>query len=102
MVWTGQDARRRLMSTATVRLPDFSLIVPVFNEEEAIGEVLREIRELVSRHAMDLELLVIDDGSSDGTGRLVSRVLADWPHARLLTLARNLGQAAALYYGMQQ
>ncbi|MBV9491492.1 MAG: glycosyltransferase family 2 protein, partial [Verrucomicrobia bacterium] len=89
------------MSAATLPIPDFSLIVPVFNEAEVIGEVLWELREFLSQRAMDLELLVIDDGSSDATGGVASRLLAQWPQARLLTLARNLGQAAALYYGMQ-
>jgi dolichol-phosphate mannosyltransferase len=90
------------MSTAVARVPEVSIIIPVFNEEEAIGEVLWELREFLSRHSEVHELLVVDDGSSDETSRIASRMLADWPQARLLSLARNLGQAAALYYGLQQ
>jgi dolichol-phosphate mannosyltransferase len=90
------------MNTTAARVPDVSIIIPVFNEEQVIGEVLWELKEFLSQHALAQELLVVDDGSSDGTGRLASRMLADWPHARLLRLARNVGQAAALYYGMHQ
>jgi glycosyltransferase involved in cell wall biosynthesis len=90
------------MSTAAGRVPDVSIIIPVFNEEEVIGEVLWELKEFLSEHPLAQELLVVDDGSSDGTSRIASRMLAGWPRARLLRLSRNLGQAAALYYGMQE
>jgi dolichol-phosphate mannosyltransferase len=90
------------MSAAAASAPEVSMIIPVFNEEEVIGEVLWELKEFLSRHPLAQELLVVDDGSSDGTGRVASQMLSSWPHARLLRLARNVGQAAALYYGMQQ
>lgn len=90
------------MSTAAARVPEVSIIIPVFNEEEVIGEVLWELKGFLSSHSLAEELLVVDDGSLDGTGRIASRMLAGWPHARLVRLAHNLGQAAALYYGMRQ
>lgn len=90
------------MSTAAARVPEVSIIIPVFNEEEVIGEVLWELKEFLSRHSLAEELLVVDDGSSDETVRIASRMLAGWANARLLRLARNVGQAAALYHGMQQ
>jgi dolichol-phosphate mannosyltransferase len=90
------------MSTATGRTPDLFIIIPVFNEEEVIGEVLWELKAFLSQHPLVQELLVVDDGSSDGTGRIAGQMLAGWPRARLLRLSPNLGQAAALYHGMQQ
>ncbi len=91
-----------MLSTAVAPAPRCSLVIPVYNEGEVIAEVLQEIREFLASHPLDEELLVVDDGSGDGTAQLVEDLLAGWPRARLLSLPRNLGQAAALYLGMQR
>jgi glycosyltransferase involved in cell wall biosynthesis len=78
------------------------LVIPVYDEEEVIAQVLGEIQEFLLSHPLNLELLLVDDGSRDGTARLASHLLADWPHARMVRLPHHVGQAAALYYGMQQ
>ncbi|HEY0790395.1 MAG TPA: glycosyltransferase family 2 protein [Chthoniobacterales bacterium] len=79
-----------------------SVVVPVFNEAVVIGSVLSELRQVLANHQLPTEVLVVDDGSTDGTDRVVAQVLAGWAGAHLLRLARNGGQAGALYHGIQR
>jgi dolichol-phosphate mannosyltransferase len=81
---------------------DCSVVVPVFNEAAVIGPVLTELKQVLMDHQLQAEVLVVDDGSSDETGRVVAQVLAGWSGGRLLRLTRNGGQAGALYFGIQQ
>jgi len=90
------------VSELAVQGPKYSLVIPVYNEEDVIAQVLGEIQEFLLHHPLNLELLLVDDGSCDGTARIASHLLTDWPHARLVRLPRNVGQAAALYHGMRQ
>jgi glycosyltransferase involved in cell wall biosynthesis len=73
-------------STATI-----SLIVPALNEEAVVGTVLEEIhRETASRFAR-FEIIAVNDGSSDATGRIMDDFAARRPHVRVLHNPRNLG-----------
>ncbi|MEE9226710.1 MAG: glycosyltransferase family 2 protein [Acidobacteriota bacterium] len=67
-----------------------SVVVPVFNEASTIAEVLRRIRET----PYDKEILVVDDGSTDGTAETLAGI-AD-PQLRILRHERNRGKGAAL------
>lgn len=69
-------------------------VIPAYNEEARIGAVL----QAVLGHPQIDEVLVIDDGSADGTSAAVRR----FPAARLITLAKNGGKTAALAYGFAQ
>lgn len=53
---------------------DLSIIMPCFNEAESIEKVLREWQELLEEEAIAYEIIVVNDGSSDGTGRLLDRI----------------------------
>ncbi|MBV9392344.1 MAG: glycosyltransferase family 2 protein [Verrucomicrobia bacterium] len=79
----------------------YSIIVPVFNEEEVIGRLLAELRKVLDHWRPSYELWVVDDGSSDRTGRIVKEFFTEWPEANLAQLSRNSGQAAALFHGMK-
>jgi dolichol-phosphate mannosyltransferase len=78
-----------------------SVVVPVFNEAAVIAPVLAELKQVLSDCHLQAEVLVVDDGSSDGTDRIVTQMLTGWSGARLFRLTRNGGQAGALYYGIQ-
>lgn len=69
----------------------FSIIIPVFNEEESIGFVLDEIRE----HHPEAEIIVIDDGSTDGTAGI-----ARGKNVRVVSHGQNLGQSHATWNGL--
>lgn len=75
-----------------VRLP-VSIAIAAYNEEKVIGRTLEALRG--SRYPNIREIIVVDDGSSDRTGDVVTEMVASEPHIRLLR-QRNAGKAAAL------
>ena len=80
----------------------YSIVIPVYNEEDVVGGLLDELSMFVSTWRSDYEILMIDDGSSDQTAEIIGRRFENWSQGRLVRLSRNCGQAAALYYGMKR
>jgi glycosyltransferase involved in cell wall biosynthesis len=74
-----------------------SVIVPVFNERATVAEVIRRIRAV--ELPFDVEVIVVDDGSSDGTDKVL-QALGD-STIRVIDHQVNLGKAAAIRTGMQ-
>jgi len=70
-----------------------SVLVPVYNEENTIAEVLRRVLALGD---VLKEVLVVDDGSSDHTAAIVGELQASEPRIRLHSLGRNTGKTAAI------
>ena len=79
------------------RYRTLSVIVPVFNERNTVAEVLRRIRAV--ELPMQLEVVVVDDGSTDGTDKVLS-VLQD-STVRVLTHRSNKGKGAAIRTGVE-
>ncbi|MQY69482.1 MAG: glycosyltransferase [Firmicutes bacterium] len=73
-----------------------SIIIPAYNEEGMIGRVLSEVNKVMKNSNWGYETMVIDDGSSDGTGRI-----AEKKGARLISHLRNRGYGAALKTGIR-
>jgi dolichol-phosphate mannosyltransferase len=86
----GPDRYRR------VRL---SLVLPAFNEEAGIRQAVQEADEALAALCDDYEVLVVDDGSSDGTAQAVQAESAVRPRVRLLAHGSNRGYGAALRTG---
>jgi dolichol-phosphate mannosyltransferase len=82
--------------------PYYSIVIPAYNEEDVVGELLDELRMFLGRWRSDYELLMIDDGSSDRTAEIIGNRFANWSQGQLVRLSRNCGQGAALYYGMKR
>jgi glycosyltransferase involved in cell wall biosynthesis len=82
------------------KAPDFSVVIPFFNEESNVGPVVRELRDVLENQSHRYEVVLVDDGSVDGTAKQLEQQVANWSAARILQLARNSGQAAALLAGM--
>ncbi|MFA7332491.1 MAG: glycosyltransferase family 2 protein [Candidatus Delongbacteria bacterium] len=80
--------------------PDFSLIIPLYNEEESVAALAAEVESALA--GLDWECLWVDDGSRDGTAGCVRRLATAQPRHRLLRLARNCGQSAALLAGLDE
>lgn len=62
------------------RKPDFSLVIPCYNEENAIANTAIRIAEEFRIHKVDLELILVDNGSKDHTGEAIDALITDgWP-----------------------
>jgi glycosyltransferase involved in cell wall biosynthesis len=82
--------------------PSFSVVVPFFNEYEGVGECCRELKILTEKMAPSAEIILIDDGSTDGTAQAMDEVAAAWPQCRVYHLPKNGGQSAALLFGFKK
>ncbi|MFQ5745736.1 MAG: glycosyltransferase family 2 protein [Gemmatimonadota bacterium] len=75
-----------------------SIVVPVFNEEENVRPLVDAVRRALADSG-EWELLLVDDGSTDGTARIGLELAATDPRVRVLRLARNYGQTTAMQAG---
>jgi glycosyltransferase involved in cell wall biosynthesis len=75
-----------------------SVVIPAFNEVESIGDTLAAVQASISESGMVAEIIVVDDGSTDGT----AGVVAACPNARLIQHTMNKGYGASLRTGIRQ
>jgi len=80
--------------------PRLSVVMPVYNEEGAIVAAVDEVKQCVLSLIPESELVVVDDGSRDGTGRLLDAAAADDPRIRVIHQP-NGGHGAALLSGLK-
>ena len=78
--------------------PVLSVVVPLFNEADCVESLVRETADALAGVGA-WELLLVDDGSTDGTGRKAEELAARHPRVRVVRLARNYGQAKAMQTG---
>src|SRR5262249_14319063 len=78
---------------------ELSLVLPAYNEEAGIREAIAEADDALARLADEYEILVVDDGSRDGTAAAVREEAARRPRVRLLRHETNRGYGAALRTG---
>jgi glycosyltransferase involved in cell wall biosynthesis len=91
-----------LLQLPTLKPPILlSVVVPAYNEVRWVAESVRRV-ENADRLGCDLEIIVVDDGSTDGTGAVLRELVRDRPHMRLLRQERNQGKGAALRRGFKQ
>jgi glycosyltransferase involved in cell wall biosynthesis len=82
-------------------MPRLSVVVPAFNEAESLPELHRELAECLDRLGRSWELILVDDGSRDGSDRVIGDLCARDPRVRGLSLRRNFGKSAALATGFR-
>jgi glycosyltransferase involved in cell wall biosynthesis len=83
--------------------PDLSIVIPAFNEENRLPRALEKIREYFSRQPGGLEkieVLVVDDGSSDATARIAQEWSDRFPVLRLVSNGQNRGKGFSVRHGM--
>ncbi len=76
-----------------------SVMIPVFNEVEAIGPLYEATRKVLTGLRRPWEMIFINDGSTDGSDRKLDEIAAADPNVRVLHFRRNFGQTAAMMAG---
>src|SRR5437879_6395292 len=75
---------------------DISVVIPVYNEVEALPELYRALTDTLDRLPQSAEVIFADDGSKDGSAAALDALAESDPRVRVLHLSRNYGQTAAL------
>lgn len=83
-------------------LPSLSLVIPVFNEEESLAELHRQLAAVLDPLGHTYEIVFIDDGSTDGTFMQLTALHANDPAVRVISLRRRFGKTAALVAGFRE
>jgi len=81
--------------------PEISVVVPVYNERENLEPLVREICAAVAPMGRPWELLLVDDGSTDGSGELADTLAREVPEVRAVHFEENAGQSAAFDAGFR-
>jgi glycosyltransferase involved in cell wall biosynthesis len=78
-----------------------SVVVPMYNERDNAARLVADVQQALAAYAWPWELVVVDDGSTDGTGLALQRAAAaTGPHVRVVRLTRNFRQTAAMQAGI--
>ena len=78
----------------------FSIVVSVYNEEAVLQHFHDELEKTIRQLDYDVEIIYVDDGSSDGSRLLLDRLVADNPYAKAIHFSRNFGHEAAMLAGI--
>lgn len=76
-----------------------SVVIPLFNEHQSLAQLHAELDEVARAHGYDLDILFVDDGSTDASWQEVRKLADADPRVRGLRFRRNFGKAAALSAG---
>ena len=101
----GVKGARRAGAGATVpvvpRVKSLSVVIPVFNSALALPELVERLAHVMPTCASELEIVLVDDGSSDGSWSTIERLSEVEPTVRGIALGRNYGQHNALLAGVR-
>jgi glycosyltransferase involved in cell wall biosynthesis len=78
-----------------------SIVVPLYNEEESLNELVAWIAKVMYEHNLTYEIILIDDGSTDGSWREIEKLSTEYGAIKGIKFRRNYGKSAALYCGFQ-
>ena len=80
--------------------PVFSIVAPVFNEKGSLMEFYRRVHDVMESTGESWELVLVDDGSQDGTTDMIHQLAVDDAHVRPVIFARNFGHQIAVTAGL--
>ena len=90
-----------LYSNLIATSPQYSVIVPAYNERERVALTLQRIVEYVRGEGWNAEIIAVDDGSRDETPEIISRLATQYPELRLIQNPGNQGKGYAVRNGMR-
>ena len=79
-----------------------SVVVPVYNEEDALPLFYAQLREVLDALDHDWEIIFVNDGSKDKTPEIIDRLAEETPSVRAVHFSRNFGHQAALCAGLER
>ena len=96
-------AKLNTKKSSTIHIPDVSIVIPLLNEEESIGELFTVITKTMQRVKMSYELIFVDDGSTDKSFEVLA-ALHNRHHKiiNVIRFRRNFGKSAALSAGFRE
>ena len=80
---------------------DISVVVPLYNEEESLQELTDWIKKVCENNGYSHEVILIDDGSKDGSWKKVEEISKFNPHVKGIKFRRNYGKSGALNRGFE-
>ena len=80
---------------------DLSIVISLFNEEESLPELISWIEKVMAAEGYAYEIIMVDDGSRDGSWKLIKEFSERNPSIRGISFRRNYGKSAALYHGFK-
>jgi glycosyltransferase involved in cell wall biosynthesis len=81
--------------------PDISIVIPLYNEEESLPELISWIHRVMLSNAFSYEVLLIDDGSKDGSWKVIEGLSKEYSTLKAIRFRRNYGKSAALNVGFE-
>lgn len=81
---------------------DISVIIPLFNEEESLPELYAWIKRVMEANNFSFEIIFVNDGSTDGSWDVISRLADEASNVKGIKFRRNYGKSAALYCGFDK
>ena len=80
---------------------DLSIVISLFNEEESLPELISWIEKVATREKYEYEIIMVDDGSTDSSWKVITELAGKNPAIRGISFRRNYGKSAALYHGFK-
>lgn len=80
---------------------NLSIVIPLYNEEESIPELVEWIQRVVVQHKFTCEIILVDDGSKDSSWNVIEQLSSSFPNIKGISFMRNYGKSAALYTGFE-
>ena len=80
---------------------DLSIVISLYNEEESLRELVGWIDRSVAAQSCEYEIILVDDGSTDRSWDVITKLSQDYPQIRAIGFRRNYGKSAVLYCGFE-
>ncbi|RMF54917.1 MAG: glycosyltransferase [Calditrichaeota bacterium] len=80
---------------------NLSIVIPAYNEKESLPELLKQIATVLDEQSLTYEVIIVDDGSTDGTFEVLKSLKSQYPWLKALRFRRNYGKSPALAEGFK-